>query len=64
MNGLLSLLLALVFMVGTGCAALDEQAPALDTAATEAMQVGGCLRVVCHFPPLSDCRVRPARCQR
>lgn len=46
-----------------GCAALEGGMPALDTAATEAQQTGGCLKVICALP-LSDCRVRPARCHR
>lgn len=52
----------------SACAVLDEQAPALDTAATAAMQTGGCLKLICALEPalggLTQCRVRPARCHR
>ena len=73
MNALVVLLLALAFLAGAGCApigrALEETVPAIDTAATAADQAGGCLRLVCaaalwQAPPLSQCRIRPARCAR
>lgn len=53
----------LAALLVVGCGALEEQAPAFDTAATDAMQTGACLKLVCAIP-LSDCRVRPARCHR
>lgn len=63
--------LAAAFIVAVplaACSVLDEQAPAFDTAATAAMQTGGCLKLICAVEPalggLSQCRVRPARCHR
>jgi hypothetical protein len=61
-----ALLLALAL---SACAALEEQAPALDSAATVAAQTGACLRFVCKTAfwsatPISECRVRPGRCHR
>ncbi len=64
MNAITVLLAALVFLTGAGCAALEEQVPALDTAATKAAQTGGCIRVVCHFPPIQHCRPAVGRCER
>jgi len=55
----------LLVLTLSACAALEEQTPALDTAATEAMQAGGCVRIVCALPiSESECRVRPGRCHR
>ena len=56
----LTILLALLVV---GCAALEDQAPALDTAATDAMQAGACVKVVCAYPPLA-CHPKAARCHR
>lgn len=71
MNGLLILLAALAFLIVPGCArigaAVDElglAVPPIDTAASAGDQVGGCVRLVCEFPPIGKCRVRPGRCQR
>lgn len=52
-----------------GCAALEEQVPALDTAATRASQYGGCVKFVCAVAiwsaqPLQDCRMRPGSCRQ
>lgn len=55
---------AIAAAVVAACAMLEEQAPALDTAATAATQTGACLRVACDFPPIGNCRVRPGRCHR
>lgn len=54
---------AIAAAVVGACAVLEEQAPALDTAATAAQQYGACVRFVCALP-LNDCKFRPGRCSR
>ena len=49
----------------SACTAFEAQTPALDTAADQAMQVGGCLRIVCVVPNSKfEGRVGPGRCHR
>ena len=53
----------LAALLVVGCGALADQAPALDSAATDAMQTGACIRFSCMLP-LSDCKLRARRCHR
>ena len=57
--------LLLIFAL-SACAALEEQAPVFDTAATKAQQTGGCVKIKCELPltSLSDCRPGVGRCHR
>ena len=54
--------IGLALMV-VACGALEEHAPALDTAATRAAQTGGCLKIKCEYMPMR-CRPAAARCER
>lgn len=56
----LTILLALLVV---GCAAIQGELPAIDTAATKAAQTGGCVKAVCSYPPVR-CRPAVARCER
>lgn len=53
----------LAALLVVGCAAIEGEMPALDSAATKAAQTGGCLLVRCEYFPIS-CRPAVARCQR
>lgn len=52
--------LALLVM---GCAAIEGEMPALDTAATRAAQTGGCVKIRCEYAPVR-CRPAAGRCER
>lgn len=52
--------LALLVM---GCAAIEGEMPALDTAATRAQQTGACVKLRCEYFPVT-CRAVVARCER
>lgn len=56
----MTILAALLVM---GCAAIEGELPALDTAATKAAQTGGCVKLRCEYAPLR-CRPAVARCER
>lgn len=56
----------LLILALSACAAFGEQAPALDRSLDDAMaraaKAGGCVRVVCAYPPVT-CGPSAGRCQ-
>lgn len=57
-----ALTIGLVLLV-IGCAAIEGELPAVDTAGTSAAQTGGCLMLRCEYMPVR-CRPAVARCER